>query len=140
MANPEITNIDPGNPVIDGRSYEDGLLTFAGADIFLAGTLLARNTSTQKFIPYVKGGSSNGNGVPRAVLTHRVERSGAGDTPVRVLTGGDVHKHRLIVDLVGDDSSIDGNVRDLLRQTGIFAEDTQQLNRYDNPQPAEGDS
>lgn len=136
MANITVTDIDLGPVVLDGGVYEHGaLLTFAGADDFPAGTILARNTSAPtKFVPYVKGGSSNGNGVPRAVLTQAVSKSGSGDVPVDVLVGGMVNKRRLIIDAQGDGSAIDGNVIDLLRQTGIVPEDVQQLSRDDNPQ------
>ncbi len=140
MPNIETTNIDTGSPVTEGKVWEDGLLTFAGADSFPAGTILARNTSTLKFIPYVKGGSSNGNGVPRAIMQYSVSKDGAGDLPVRVLTVGVVNPARLIIDADGDDSNIDGVVRDLLRQTGLACESVEQLARVDNPQVPGADS
>lgn len=141
MANIDITNINTRHVVIDGLSYEDGLLTFAGADEFPRGTLLARHTGTKKFIPYVKGGSSNGNGVPRAVVTDELlSKAGAGDLGVRVLVTGTVNKKALIIDADGDGENIDGNVLDLLRQTGLVPEDLEQNSRHDNPQPAGGDS
>lgn len=140
MANIDITDINTRPVVIDGRSYEDGLLTFAGADTFAPGTILARNTSTKKFQLYVKGGSSNGNGVPRAILTSEVTKAGSGDLGVRVLVAGEVNKKALIIDADGDGGNIDGNVLDLLRQTGLVPEDLDQLGRHDNPQSTGGDS
>lgn len=140
MANIDITNIDNGPLVLGDEEFEDGLIAFAGADTFAEGTILARNTSTLKFQLYVKGGSSNGNGVPVGVLTYAVSRTGAGDVMGRVLMKGKVNAKRLIIDADGDDSNIDATVRDLLRNKGIVPEIVTNLSRYDNPQPTESDS
>ena len=56
MSDPIITNIDVANFVIDDGEYESGLLTAAGAVTFKEGTILARDTSTLKFVPFVVGG------------------------------------------------------------------------------------
>ncbi len=135
MANITITDIDNGPVLLDGGVFEDALLTFAGTDTFPAGTIFARNTAAPtKFVPFVKGGSTNGNGVPRAIATHEISKTGAGDLPVRLLVAGRVSQRRLIIDAQGDGSAVDGNVLDQLRETGLIPENVVQLSRDDNPQ------
>ena len=48
MANPTITNVDTGSVALDEAHFEDGLITFAGADTFVAGTILALASNTEK--------------------------------------------------------------------------------------------
>lgn len=139
MANPTITNVDTGSVALGDCTYESGLLTFAGADTFAAGTILARASNTQKWVLYVKGGSSNENGIPRAVLTYAVTKDGSGDLLVRPLVKGDVNKDRLIIDADGDGSNVDNSVVDDLKDHGIMAVSVAQLGQVDNPQPG-GDS
>jgi len=140
MANLVRTVIDNGDVIVERGEFEDGLLEFAGADTFVAGTIIARNTSNDKFQLYVKGGSSNGNGVPVAILVNEEVRTGVGDNPVRLMMDGIVNEKRLVIDADGDNSNVDGAVRDLLRQTGIVPIPVEQLKREDNPQPSESDS
>lgn len=135
MPNVTVTDVDLGSVIVHADAYEhDALVTFGGADVYVAGTILARDTSTQKFIAYVKGGSSNGNGVPRAILTHELTATLAGDLAASVLVAGEINQRRLVIDADGDASNVDGNVRDLLRQTGLIAVDVDQLGDDDNPQ------
>lgn len=132
MANLEKTDIDTGSVIVEAGEFENGLVEFAATDIFAPGTLLARNTSNDKFQLYVKAGVSNGNGIVGAVLTYELERTGAGDVKARVLVSGKVTKERLIIDVDGDDSNIDGEVRDLCRQVSIIPVDVEQLGKFDN--------
>ncbi len=132
MANIEITNNDLGNVIFELIAAEDGLLEFAGTNSFVEGTLIARNTSNDKFQLFAKGGVSNGNGVPVGVLTALTERTGAGDVAVRLAVTAKVIKQRLVIDADGNDSNIDGGVRDQLRQASIWPFDTTQLAQLDN--------
>lgn len=111
--------------------FKDDLITFAGAVTFLAGTLLALDTSTLKYVKFVKGGSTNGNGVPSAVLTYPITAAGAGDIKGRVLTSGKVKKEHLVIDADGNDSNIDNAVMLQLRDYGIIPVATQQLSVLD---------
>lgn len=140
MANLVRTVIDNGDVIIERGEFEDGLLVFGGADTFVAGTIIARVISTQKFQIYVKGGSTDGDGVPVAILVNEEVRTGAGDNPVRLMVSGTVNEKRLVIDSDGDASNVDGTVRDLLRQTSIIPIPVEQLKREDNPQPSESDS
>ena len=132
MANITKTTIDNGGPVLKDAVMRDELLTAAGAHSFLKGTILARDTSTHKMVPYVKGGSTNGNGVPSAILTYQVDAAGAGDTPVRVAVDGMFRKERLVIDADGTAANVDYAVIDLLRVYGLVPIDTRELNIYDN--------
>jgi hypothetical protein len=139
MANPTITNIDTGSVMLDEAHFEDGLITFAGADTFVAGTILALASNTEKWVIYVKGGNSNDNGTPRGVLTYDVTATGAGDVAGRVLVSGIVNKDRLVIDADGDASNVDASVTAALRDKNIVAVVVAQLGQVDNPQPG-GDS
>ncbi len=96
-------------------------VTFGGTDTFVYGTIYARATDTGKLILYVKGGSTNGNGVPVAVqLDASINRTGAGDvTGVLVLTAGKVRKDKLVIDADGSSTNVDAVVMSLLQSQGI---------------------
>jgi hypothetical protein len=80
-----------------------------------------------KLVVYVKGGSTNGNGIPKAVLLYPVTATGAGDVMADVLILGGVRKERLVINADGSDVNIDGAVIDQLRAVGITPVTTQQL-------------
>jgi len=132
MANITITNVDMGCVELEGAVCQDELVTFGGADTYVAGTILARSSATDKLVIYVKGGSSNGNGIPKAVLTYDVVATGAGDIKARALVRGRVNANRLVIDADGDDSNVDAVVLDLLRDYGIVASTVAQLGALDN--------
>jgi hypothetical protein len=132
MANITTTNVDLGSVALEGAIMQDELVTFAGTDVFAAGTILARDSSTDKLVLFVVGGSTNGNGVPKAVLTYAIERTGAGDVKARVLIKGHVNRKRLIIDADGTDENIDEVVLDQLRDYGIVASHVEQLAELDN--------
>jgi|SRR6185312_2650342 len=127
MADPITTNIDNGPVAVGGEIFRNELFTSAGADVLLAGTILARDTSTLKLRLYVKGGSTAGNGVPQFVLTYPVTIAGAGDVPVRVLAAGTVNRDRLVIDADQNANNVDAAVIDLLRSVGIQVEFVEQL-------------
>ena len=117
MANLEITNNKTRTIVVWDPVFDDEVVTFTGATTYLAGTILARDTSTQKLIAYVKGGATNGNGIPKAVLLDDLTSTGAGDVPARPVLAA---------------SNIDGIVEDELRDFGIIPLSTTQLAELDN--------
>lgn len=132
MPNLTIANVDTGSVVLDNASYENDTFTAAGAGTTPAGTILARATSSAKLIPYVKGGSTDGDGIPVAVLSYDVEATAAGDVSIRPLVGGEVRKQRLIIAADGDASNVDKVVEDLLRDYSIIAISVDELTQYDN--------
>lgn len=132
MTNIRTAHIDIGAIEIDGAVHHDETVTFDGEDTYLPGTILARDTVTDKLVPYVKGGNTNGDGVPCAVLTYELYRSTAGDVYARVLVSGHVNRHRLVIHADGDGSNVDETVLDLLRARGIVASKVHQLVQFDN--------
>jgi hypothetical protein len=112
--------------------FADGTVTFAGDDTFAEGTILARDSVSLKYVLFVKGGSTNQNGIPKAVLAHVLTKVGAGDLPARVIVSGEVIKERLIIDADGNDSNIDAAVIDQLRDYGLRAVSVKQLAKLDN--------
>lgn len=132
MTNIRTAHIDIGAIEIDGAVHHDEIVTFAGGATYKTGTILARDTVTDKLIPYVKGGNTNGDGVPSAVLTYGITRVTPGDAYARVLVSGHVNRHRLVIHADGDGSNVDETVLDLLRARGIVASKVHQLVQFDN--------
>ena len=127
MANFAQETIDTGSLELEGGQFRDDVIAFTGAATLLRGTLLARDSVSLKLVPFVKGGSTNENGIPKAVLTYEVSAAGAGDVPVRPLVKGVVNRNRLVIDADGDDSNIDAAVVDQLADYQITAIDVEQL-------------
>jgi hypothetical protein len=130
------TVIDNG-PVVVGENavYADGLLTLAGPDTIAAGTILARDSVSLKYVLFVKGGSTNQNGIPKAVVGNEpyvTATAGAHDIPVRVLVDGEVVLERLIIDADGTGANVDAAVLDQLRDYKITATSVKQLSVLDN--------
>ena len=132
MPNSTVTNVDLGAVEVEGAVCLDDVVAFAGADSFAAGTILARDSVSEKLVLFVKGGSTNENGIPKAVLTYGIESSGVGDVRARVLVRGQVNRDRLIIDADGDGSNVDDVVIDQLRNYGIVASPVEQLAQLDN--------
>lgn len=127
-----ITNNDKGSVLLETGEFRDELITFAGADTFAEGTILARDSVSGKLVLFVKGGATNENGIPKAVLTYPVAATGAGDVAARVAISGKFRKERLIIDADGDDSNIDGAVVDQLRDYGLTPVNVTELGIQDN--------
>jgi hypothetical protein len=132
MPNVTATNIDTAELVLKSEETADGLITFGGADVLAKGTILARDSVSHKFVIFVAGGSTNGNGIPKAVLLHEVTATGVGDRPCRVLLRGTILKRKTIIDADGNDTNITGAVIDQLRDYGINLSIATQLGAYDN--------
>jgi len=132
MSNLTATNIDNGSVFIDCGEFEDGLLTFAGAGTVVEGTILAVDSVSLKYVPFVKGGSTNENGIPKAVLTYDVVAAGAGDEAIRAGIEGYVRIDKLVIAADGDSSNVDKAVQDQLRDYGITPRTVSELNSFDN--------
>ena len=132
MSNITITNNDLNSPILQDADFRDELITFAGADILAPGTILARDSVSLKLVIFVKGGTTNENGIPKAILTYEVEATGAGDVPVRAAVAGKYRKEKLVIDADGDDSNIDNAVIDQLRDYGLTPINVDELNIADN--------
>lgn len=130
--NMTVTNIDLGSVIIEGVADHDETLTFAGADTFVEGTILARDSVSGSLVPYVQGGATNENGIPKAILTYDVTAAGAGDVPIRAFEKGKVNFNRLVIDADGDNTNVTSAVKDQLRDYGIEVIDAQDLSILDN--------
>ena len=132
MPNITITNVDVGNVILTDAEFRDELLVFAGAATVAEGTILARDSVSLKLVIFVKGGATNENGIPKAIITYDVTAAGAGDESVRAGVSGKYRKERLIIDADGDGSNIDAAVLDQLRDYALVPIDVQELNILDN--------
>lgn len=132
MANPVITDVNTGGPVLSDVRYEDDTFTAGGAGTTVAGTILARDSVSGNLVVFVKGGSTNENGIPKRITTVDIVATGAGDLPVRVAASGKFYKTRLVIDADGDDSNIDKVVIDQLLDYGMEAVVSQNLSVLDN--------
>lgn len=130
--NMTVTDCDLGSAVLQDAQYRDDLLTFAGAGTVVAGTILARDSVSGNLVPYVIGGVTNENGIPKTILTYDVTATGAGDVPVRAAISGQFRKERLVVDADGDDSNITKAILDQLRDYGFVPLDVDELAILDN--------
>ena len=132
MSNITVTNIDLGSVILQNGEFRDDLLTFAAPGVVVEGTILARDSISGNLIPYVIGGTTNEDGIPKAVLTYDVEATAIGDVPVREMVSGSVRAGRLVVDADGDASNITAAILDQLRDYSLVAIDVQELNILDN--------
>lgn len=132
MPDPTITNIDNSDSILAEAEFRDELLTFAGAGTVIAGTILARDSVSLKLVPFVKGGVTNENGIPKAVVTYAVTAAGAGDETIRAGVSGKYRKDNLVIDADGDATNIDSKVIDQLRDYGLTALEVSELNILDN--------
>lgn len=132
MANLTTTDIDLAPIMWEGAEFENDTFTAGGAGTIVAGTILARDSVSLKYVVYVKGGATNENGIPKAVLTYDLEAAGAGDLPVRAAVRGTARLQKLVIDADGNSSNIDKAVQDELRDFGITPVSVDELNIPDN--------
>lgn len=132
MADPIKTNITISSLQAGPCQLADETVTLAATTTYKAGTILARDSVSKKLVPYVKGGSTNENGIPKAVLNEALTTVGSGDYRVRPILGGKLNFSNLVIHADGTNANIDAPVLDQLRDYGIEAEATVQLSKYDN--------
>jgi len=134
MTNLTITNLDLGNVILQEVDSRDESLHFFVDKTIFAGTILARENVNNHLVPFIKGGTTNGDDIPLAVLSYDVIGVGGinFEIPIRALIAGKVRKERLIIDVDGDASNVDDVVIDQLRDFSIIAIDVQELNILDN--------
>jgi hypothetical protein len=132
MADPTITNVDLGSVEWSDGTFEPGTYTAVGATDLAEGTILAVDSVSLKYVDFVKGGSTNENGIPKAVVTYDVPISGAGDFPIKPLIAGRVRKPRLVIVADGDATNVDKAVEDELRDFSIVVHAVDDLSILDN--------
>lgn len=132
MSNSSIINCDTGSVILTDAAFDDDTLTFAGDGTVLEGTILARDSVSKKLVPFVKGGSTNENGIPKTIITYGVTATGAGDVAVRTGISGKYRTERLVIDADGDASNVDKDVIDQLRNYSLVPLSVTELNQLDN--------
>ena len=73
--------------ILSNLEPRDETLT-ATIKTYPVGTLLARDTSTLKLVPFKKGGTTNGNGIINSVLSAELVATAAQDYTVSVMIAG----------------------------------------------------
>lgn len=118
-----VTNVNIGSVLLKSSEvgFEDATLTIPANTTYSEGLILARDSTTGHLIAFVKGGSTNGNGTPKTVLTYEVANatSASVNQAVRVPVTAKVRRQRLIIQADGDNSNVDAPVVDQLRDFGI---------------------
>lgn len=135
MPDPIITTNDSSTLVIQSTGiakYQNDTFTAAGAKTYPAGTILARDSVSGKLVVFAKGGATNENGIPKAILGLELVTTGAGDSVVRPLVSATVNKNLLVIDADGDNSNVDAAVIDQLRDYTLIVEDVTELSSFDN--------
>ena len=132
MPNIRITNVDIGSVILQDADLRDDVLTFSAPGSVVAGTILARDAVSGNLVPFVVGGTTNDNGIPKAILTYNVEADAPGDVPIRVGVAGKYRKERLVIAADGDATNVDNVVVDQLRDYGLVPVDVSELNILDN--------
>lgn len=130
--NMTVTNVTTRDPILSDAEFRDDILTLAGADVIAPGTILARDSVSQKLVLFVKGGTTNQNGIPKAILTYQVTSTGAGDVRVRAGVAGKFRREELIIDADGTGANIDAAVLDQLRDYSLVPINVTELNIVDN--------
>jgi hypothetical protein len=107
--------------ILSNLEPRDETLT-AAIKTYPVGTLLARDTSTLKLVPFVKGGTTDGNGIINSVLSAELIATAEQDYNVSVMIAGQVDKDLLIIDADGNASNVDAAIVDELAKMGIYAQ------------------
>ena len=138
MSNITITNNNLSSVVLKDAQFQDCEVSFISEGTLKAGTILAVDSVSDKFVPFVKGGTANENGIPKAILTDDL----FGEEPevpvfpfnqsARVAISGIFRKELLVIDADGDNSNVDQTVLDQLRDYGLVPISVQELNYLDN--------
>lgn len=130
--NMTVTNVDLGNVILQDAKFRDELLTFGAGGTVKEGTILARDSVSGNLVPFVVGGVTNENGIPKAILTYDVTATAAGDVAIRAGVAGGYRKERLVIDADGDASNITDAILDQLRDYGLVPVDVAELGILDN--------
>ena len=103
---------------------KDEVFTVADTVVYLEGTILVRDTTSKKLIPYVKAthGSSD---FAKYVLPYAVTATATGDIKANVIKSAEypgLDKDLLVIQADGDATNVDAEVLDQLRDYGINSE------------------
>jgi len=115
---------------IDSRREQKTIALDTGALTLEAGTLLALNETTGKYVAYVKGDATAGD--VSAVLQYDATLQAAGDVQATVIIKGNLLQNRLIILADGNANNIDQQVLLNMRKYGLHAQNQSQLCKHSN--------
>lgn len=124
MTNSITTDNALDNLVYFDAKFADGALNFGQAGTEIQGTILARDSVSLKFVPFVLGGTTNENGIPKAILTYDVTATVAGDIGVRPLVSGKIRVDDLVI---SGGNQVTQQVKDTLSSLGMTTVSVQEL-------------
>jgi len=127
--NINIQNHDVGGLVIGDPFYQDELVTFTGADTYVRGLIMARDSVLLKLIPFVVGGVTNEDGIPKAIIGVDLVATGAGDLQDRPLISGKVRLEKLVIKAGG---TVTIDIQDQLRDFTIISRSVEEQSILDN--------
>jgi len=128
------TNVDAGRKVVlQSGPFRDDTFEATAAKEYPAGTIVARDSVSGRLVPFVAGGTTNENGIPKGALVHAVDASGGtGNFQIRLMESGCLRFQDLIIDADGNNSNVDAAVIDQLRDYGLAVKDVTETNIQDN--------
>lgn len=132
MSNIAITNNDLSSVTLKDLQFRDAFITFTAASTLVAGTILALDSVSKKYVPFVVGGTTNNNGIPKSLIVKEIIAEAAGDIPCRIAVSGSVKKELLVIDGNNPGVGIDEDVITGLRDFTLIPIDVKELNIYDN--------
>lgn len=131
MPNLKVTNFDNTQAILEVDQFTFKSVTFTAAKkVYPALTILAVNTTGDKFVPFVKG-ASDSTGVAVAVLNEEHDFT-AGDHGIRIAQKAKVLASKLVIDADGDDSNVDAAIIASLNANGITAVVAHDISVLDN--------
>lgn len=136
MSNIVTTNVDLGSVLLNAENtvFNPAVITVPADTTLVEGTILAVDSVSLKYVPFVKGGTTNDNGIPKTVLTYDVQNTTGApvDTAARLPAAAEVYINRLVIAADGDNSNVDQAVIDQLRDYSIIPAESQDLTVFDN--------
>ena len=114
--------------------YGDETLAIPANTTIAAGTILARDSVSLNLVPYVVGGTTNENGIPKFVIGTEVQNTtaSAANFAVRVPLAAQCRRDLLIIQADGDNSNLTKAIEDQLRDYNFFVIDGENLSVLDN--------
>jgi len=128
-----ITNFDTSLG-IRPEDTEPGVITGAGVDTFIRGTILGRITATGKYYPYTAGNDPVGTVTPVAILLNEVVTAAVADYPAGIMLTGEIDEDKCMIDGGTIGANITEAIKDSLRTMGIIVKSKTECGVIDNPQ------
>ena len=117
MAGIERVDYDGRRGGLGDWEHRTATFTAAAAKTYPVGLVIALNSVTEKWVPYVAAGA-DGTGIPKSILTSEIVSAAPGDFPFRVMIKGGFAIDKMSIDAGG---SITSAIIDSLQDYGILA-------------------